>query len=92
MIVEQPNELHELPEVQRLIELGVERGSLALPEIAEALIDHELDTHAMEDVFRLLEAEGIEVVDAKAKPAGPTAAERRLAYEGTTDSLQLFLH
>jgi RNA polymerase primary sigma factor len=92
MIVEQPNELHELPEVQRLLEVGVERGSLGLAEVADALIEHELDTQAMEEVFRLIEVEGIELVDEPAKPVGPTAAERRIAYEGTTDSLQLFLH
>ena len=30
MMVEQPSELHDLPEVQRLLETGVERGSLTI--------------------------------------------------------------
>jgi RNA polymerase primary sigma factor len=92
MIVEQHNELHDLPEVQRLLEAGVERGMLSLVEIADTLIDLDLDAGAMEEILRILEAEGVELIDEPAKPAGPTAAERRMAYEGTTDSLQLFLH
>ena len=92
MIVDQPHDLLELPEMQRLLEVGIERGSLGLTEIADALLEHELDSHQMEDVFRLIEAEGIELVEAEQRPVGPTAAERRIAYEGTTDSLQLFLH
>ena len=92
MIVEQQNELHDLPEVQKLLETGVERGMLSLVEIADTLIDLDLDAGAMEEILRILEAEGVELIDEPAKPAGPTAAERRMAYEGTTDSLQLFLH
>ena len=41
MIVEQPNEVQELPEYQRLIELGNERGTLAFGEIVEALVVRE---------------------------------------------------
>jgi len=92
MIVEQHNELHDLPEVQKLLEAGVERGMLSLVEIADTLIDLDLDAGAMEEILRILEAEGVELIDEPAKLAGPTAAERRMAYEGTTDSLQLFLH
>ena len=46
----------------------------------------------MDEIYRLLELEGIEIVDDRLKASDPTAAERRIAYEGTTDSLQLFLH
>jgi RNA polymerase primary sigma factor len=92
MIVEQPSELHDLVEVQRLLEIGVERGSLTLAEITEALAEYEFDVPTMEDVYRLFEQEGVDLVEEPAKAAGPTAAERKLAYEGTTDSLQLFLH
>ena len=92
MIVEQPNEVQELPEFQRLLEIGNERGSLLYGEIVEALAEHELEPDAMDEVMRVFEGEGIEVVDDRDRPAEPTALERRLAYEGTTDSLQLFLH
>ena len=91
-MVEQPSELHDLPEVQRLLETGVERGSLTLTEIAEALLEFEFDVQQMEDVYRLFEAEGVDVVEEPKAPTGPTAEQRRMAYEGTTDSLQLFLH
>src|SRR3954451_6465753 len=92
MIADQPHELHDLPEIQRLIETGLERGSLNLSEIAEGLADHEFDVQVMDEIYRLLELEGIEIVDDRLQKSDPTAAERRIAYEGTTDSLQLFLH
>ncbi len=92
MIVEQPSELHDLVEVQRLLEIGAERGSITLHEITEALVEYEFDVPTMEDVYRIFEHEGIDLVEEPAKAAGPTAAERKFAYEGTTDSLQLFLH
>jgi RNA polymerase primary sigma factor len=92
MMVEQPSELHDLPEVQRLLETGVERGSLTITEIAEALLEFEFEVQQMEDVYRLFEAEGVDVVEEPKLPQGPTAEQRRIAYEGTTDSLQLFLH
>ena len=91
-MVEQPSELHDLPEVQRLLETGVERGSLTITEIAEVLVEFEFDVQQMEDVYRLFEAEGVDVVEEPKVPQGPTAEQRRMAYEGTTDSLQLFLH
>ena len=50
MMVEQPSELHDLPEVQRLLETGVERGSLTITEIAEVLVEFEFDVQQMEDV------------------------------------------
>ena len=63
MIVEQQNELHDLPEVQKLLEAGVERGMLSLVEIADTLIDLDLDAGAMEEILRILEAEGVELID-----------------------------
>ncbi|MSO47683.1 MAG: sigma-70 family RNA polymerase sigma factor [Thermoleophilia bacterium] len=94
MIVEQPNEVQELPEFQRLIELGNQRGTLLFAEIVEQLAEHvEADeADVILEIRRLIEAEGIEIIDDNDRPAEPTALERRLAYEGTTDSLQLFLH
>ena len=92
MIVEQPSEVLELPEYQRLIEVGTDRGTLAFGEIVDALAEHELEPEAMDAVRAMIEAEGIEIIDDSERPAEPTALERRLAYEGTTDSLQLFLH
>ena len=84
MIVEQPQEVQELPEYQRLIEVGNERGTLAFGEIVEALAEHELEPEAMDAVKGMIEAEGIEIIEDNDRPAEPTALERRLAYEGTT--------
>ena len=92
MIVEQPNEIHDLAEFQQLLELGHDRGTLNFSEIVERLAEHELEPEQMDEVRRAIEAEGIEIVDELDRPAEPTALEKRLAYEGTTDSLQLFLH
>ena len=85
MIVEQPSEVLELPEYQRLIEVGTDRGTLAFGEIVDALAEHELEPEAMDAVRAMIEAEGIEIIDDSERPAEPTALERRLAYEGTTD-------
>ena len=92
MIVEQPNEIYELAEFQQLLELGHDRGTLNFSEIVDRLAEHELEPEQMDEVRRAFEAEGIEIVDEIDRPSEPTALEKRLAYEGTTDSLQLFLH
>ena len=65
MIVEQPNEVQELPEFQRLIEAGNERGTLLFAEIVEQLAEHvELDeADVILEIRRLIEAEGIEIID-----------------------------
>ena len=78
------------PEVERLLELGAERGLLTIEEINEALAEAELDPLQVEEVVRELEAQGVEISQA------PSAAEVRAvaAYgpiEGTTDSLERFL-
>src|SRR4051812_9821362 len=55
MLIEQPD-LHDLPEVQRVIELGLERGSLTVAEIGEQLGELELDPSQLEELHRELEA------------------------------------
>jgi RNA polymerase primary sigma factor len=80
----------ELPEVQRLIELGLERGSLTTAEVVEHLSEVELgepDPALLAEVQRECEAHGIELVEV----AEPAAAPTRGPIDGTTDSLQLFL-
>ena len=56
MIVEQPSEVLELPEYQRLIEVGTDRGTLAFGEIVDALAEHELEPEAMDAVRAMIEA------------------------------------
>ena len=84
-------EMRDVPEVQRLIEIGLERGSLTTIEVAEALQEIELDSVQLEEVYRELEAHGVELVDGPAPVAEEKVAPQRLVIEGTTDSLQLFL-
>ena len=85
-------ELHDLPGDPTPDRDGPRAGLLNLSEIVESLADHEFDVTVMDEIYRLLELEGIEIVDDRLQKSDPTAAERRIAYEGTTDSLQLFLH
>src|SRR3954451_884534 len=89
MIIEQ-SELRELPEVQRLIEVGLERGSLTMLEVGEALTDIELDAVLLEEVYRELESHGVELLEGPA-PVDEKTVAPRVVIEGTTDSLQLFL-
>jgi RNA polymerase primary sigma factor len=85
------NELHELPELQRLIEVGLERGSLTILEVNEALTEIELDPVHLDEVYREIEAHGVELVEGTPPPPEEKPAPQRLVIEGTTDSLQLFL-
>src|SRR4051812_8593169 len=89
MIIEQ-SELRELPEVQRLIEVGLERGSLTMLEVGEALTDIELDAVLLEEVYRELESHGVELLEGPA-PVDEKTVAPRVVIEGTMDSLQLFL-
>jgi RNA polymerase primary sigma factor len=84
--------LEALPELERLIDSGTERGMLSTVEIAEALAESELDPGKLEDVYRELERHGIELVEEAAPVAEREVAQRVVTLEGTTDSLERFLH
>ena len=60
MILEQ-QELKELSELQRLIEAGLERGSLSTGEIVEVLAELEIEVEQIEELYRELESQGIEI-------------------------------
>jgi RNA polymerase primary sigma factor len=90
MILEQ-QELRELSELQRLIEAGLERGSLSTGEIVEVLAELEIEVEQIEELYRELESQGIEIIETPAVVEEKVAAPQRLVIEGTTDSLQLFL-
>ena len=62
MILEQ-QELKELSELQRLIEAGLERGSLSTGEIVEVLAELEIEVEQIEELYRELEAQGIEIIE-----------------------------
>jgi len=84
--------LEALPELERLIDSGTERGMLSTVEIAEALAESEPDPGKLEDVYRELERHGIELVEEAAPVAEREVAQRVVTLEGTTDSLERFLH
>ena len=91
MILEQ-QELRELSELQRLIEAGLERGSLSTGEIVEVLAELEIEVDQIEE---LSTASSSRRESRSSRPLRSyeetVAAPQRLVIEGTTDSLQLFL-
>ena len=90
MLIEQ-HEFRDVPEVQRLIEIGLERGSLTTAEVAEHLQEVELDPIQLEEIYRECEAHGVELVEAPPPVEAAKVPPPRMVIEGTTDSLQLFL-
>jgi len=73
-------------EVRQLLALGKERGFLAYDEINESLPDEiSASPDEIEEVFSLLEAHGITVVDADAReqlgPGGPAPSAKEAAKE-----------
>ena len=86
-------ELQEIPEVQRLVELGRERGYLTYDELNELLPEELIVPGRLEEVFSLLAQAMIEVtevpqVDAEASGKSATVAEaaRQAAKEAKDES------
>ena len=75
-------------DIKDLIDRGRRTGLLTHAEVAQALADLDLDQTDAEDVYAVLEAAGVELVEDLAPPS-PVADSAR--PEMTTDSLQLFL-
>jgi RNA polymerase primary sigma factor len=75
-------------ELQQLVETAETSGAVLEPELHDVLEAHELDPLEIEELYRVLEERGIEIVarreQAPAPPPVPT-------HETTTDALQLFL-
>src|SRR5438093_13739974 len=96
-------ELPELEEIDALIANGRQLSVLTYAEVAQAVPELGLDEADIEKLHRLLEKQGIELVE-ELEPAAADAQEalgarnRRsetrldLKPEVTTDSLQLFLN
>jgi RNA polymerase primary sigma factor len=78
-------------ELERLIEVGQERGSLSVGEVAEILQETGLDQTQLEDAYRELEAHGVDLRDDAPPPEAAKLTLERVAVEGTTDSLERFL-
>src|SRR3989442_11071201 len=97
-------ELSELEEIETLIANGRRLGVLTYAELARAVSEFDLDEADIEKLHRLLEKQGIELVEeledaAAADSRGGLEAPTRKAEtpldlepETTIDSLQLFLN
>src|SRR3954453_13267156 len=85
------NHPEAFPELDRLIELGLERGFVSTTEVAEAVAEAGLDASAVEDACRDLEAQGVELRDEPQLVDDGKPAVDRMSVEGTTDSLERFL-
>ena len=78
------------PELEGLVERGLERGHVTLAEVNEALAEAGDEAMPVEEATRELDGMGIEVRDEdNAEQRGPIVLP---VAEGTTDSLQRFLH
>ena len=60
-------------ELERLIEVGQERGSLSTGEVAEILQETGLDPTQLEDAYRELEAHGVDLRDEPRRPRRPSS-------------------
>ncbi|MCB0873238.1 MAG: RNA polymerase sigma factor RpoD, partial [Thermoleophilia bacterium] len=86
-------------EMQNLLARGQEVGFLGIEEVAKTVEGVELDPGAVEEIYRHLDEQGIELVDQKdadermAKLADEADRPKRinLKADTSTDSLQLFL-
>src|SRR4051812_21711303 len=93
--------IHELDELQALIGGGQERGFLTIAEITSCLEEVEVTREQIAELHAHLVEQGIEIVDAKGKPAGAAPAARAeaepkppavdLTVEPSLDSLRLYL-
>jgi RNA polymerase primary sigma factor len=78
-------------ELQQLLDVAEQAGSLKATDLAEIVETHELDALEQDALYRELDRRGIEVVD-EAQPDEPVPAPVPAApQETTTDALQLFL-
>jgi RNA polymerase primary sigma factor len=68
--------IHELEELKGLIAEGQERGFLAIEEITACLEEVEVTKEQIVELHGHLVDQGIEIVDAKGRPAGPNASAR----------------
>src|SRR6059058_4715081 len=83
-------------ELQTLIEAAELQGSMRQSELAEVLEAHPLDPLETDALYRELDQRGIEIVDEEREREPPPPPQpqpslaQQLAYETTTDALQLF--
>jgi RNA polymerase primary sigma factor len=91
-------QLPEIDELQKLVELGQERGYITYDEVSHVLDEVELSKEQVEDFYSYLVEHGIELTEADGKtptalPVLPDAKnpEIDLTVEPSLDSLRLYL-
>src|SRR5688500_5079513 len=79
-------------DIQQLLDVSEQAGSLTGAELAEIVETHELDALEQDALYRELDRRGIEVLEIPAveEPA-PSPPTTTTTHESTTDALQLFL-
>jgi len=96
-VTSEPDILLLSEDLQRLVELAEERGTLRQSELNEVLEPLALDPLETDAVYRELEKRTIEIVadvledGEPAPPTLPAPQPLQLSWETTTDALQLFL-
>ena len=81
------------PELERLLELARDRGDLTLAEVQEVAAEAELEPAQIEAIVRELAEHGVELSEETvAAPAAAVPSPHPAPGDGTTDSLERFLH
>ncbi|MDQ2983611.1 MAG: sigma-70 family RNA polymerase sigma factor [Actinomycetota bacterium] len=79
-------------DLQQLLEVAQESGSVRRAELTDVMETHELDALEIDALFRELDQRGIEVIEEEPqKEAAPPPPPPPVVHETTTDALQLFL-
>ena len=70
-------QLPDVEELQRLVEIGLERGFVTYDEVSAVVDEVELTKEQVEDFYTYLFEHGVGLADAEGNLVGTPAAERR---------------
>jgi RNA polymerase primary sigma factor len=87
MAVPEMERLFDLEELRALVDAAEAGGAIRYSDLAEIVETHELDALEADLLHRELEQRGFELVEDPPEPVAPPP----VAFETTTDALQLFL-
>jgi RNA polymerase primary sigma factor len=89
-------QLPDVEELQKLVEIGLERGFVTYDEVSSVVDEVELTKEQVEDFYAYLFEHGVGLADAEGNLVGTPAAETKtpeidLTVEPSLDSLRLYL-
>jgi RNA polymerase primary sigma factor len=89
-------QLPEVEELQKLVEIGLERGFVTYDEVSSVVDEVELTKEQVEDFYAYLFEHGVGLADGEGNLVGTPAAETKtpeidLTVEPSLDSLRLYL-